>query len=509
MAQLKKTFPYVFSRLRNSLVELQRWWPGYIKNQGGDGSNGLSVDPVLYRTNFGTNTAEDEGGLNDEANTPGVRCEVVNDGGGSVSGTYTLTISGSGTYNPKATLNYNGTSYSIMLIAPDSATEQGNGAPYAKTVTPTSYWAEAGSPGDEMNSAGPYPVFMTLQEFAESFDTGNHVGQNDDNKVAFMPFGLVGRTGGVAATAKWVGGGDNWDGDPRLSPASEAVENQTMLKWISTVFMPMMLDNNQLGNDISNADVSFAWPHDPNGPAGCAFDGYKQQGITRYDADPDTGTAGVKYKTVQTSGDFLKGACGAWSSYQTDTVAGTQFSGTYYSHAGAVNTTNGYSNPDGTLASSAAIGPKYRMRMALACFLKDGTYTLNDGGSIIPYVYDSTRVIGGKITSTLYSVWDGRNGYGNTQDYKYDCSAQIYPMFDFIQGPLCPSAQGNNFDTSVIELEHPSFPKIVTDQALATTGQVQPRQFLVRPNPKRAKVLAVSKSSTGLLQVVVKSSTTF
>ena len=36
--------------------------------------------------------------------------------------------------------------------------------------------------------------------------------------------------------------------------------------------------------------------------------------------------------------------------------------------------------------------------MALACFLKDGTYSLNDG-VLIPYVYDASRAIGGMTTA--------------------------------------------------------------------------------------------------------------
>lgn len=512
MAKLKHTFPYVFSRLRNNLVELQRWWPAFIKNRGGDGSNGLSVDPVLYKTNFGPDTASDEGGLDDEATTPGVRLEICGDDGSEMAGTYTLTISGSGTYNPRATLNYDGDEYVIMLIAPDGSNEQANASAYQKTgFTPAqSYWAETGAPSWWLNSAGPYPVFMTLQEFAEMLDTADHVGMSDTDKRAFAPWGLVGRTGSTVASG--VAKFPAWSEDTRIAGSSEDPVNQAQLKWKASVFMPMLLDNNQFGSDTTNADVSFAWPHNP---IHLKLDGYSEYGISRYDPDPDTGSAGVKYKTMQTSGDFKTGAVGAWSSYQAVNYAGSQVSGTYYSVAdeisgvGNINQINGFTNADNNLASSAAIGPKYRMRMALACFLKDGTYTLNDGGAIIPYIYDSDRVIGGKNTTTLYSVWDGRAGYGNSQPNKYDCSAQIYPMFDFVQGPLCPSAQGNNFDSSVIELEHPAFPKIRASQTLATTGHINPRQFLVRPNPKRSNVLAVSKTSGGILEIIVESSTSY
>ena len=69
MASNKKSITKPFSRIQNDLAELQRWWPAYVKN---DGIGGLSIDPVLFRTNFGPRTGEDDGGLNDESNTAGI-----------------------------------------------------------------------------------------------------------------------------------------------------------------------------------------------------------------------------------------------------------------------------------------------------------------------------------------------------------------------------------------------------------------------------------------------------
>lgn len=141
--------------------------------------------------------------------------------------------------------------------------------------------------------------------------------------------------------------------------------------------------------------------------------------------------------------------------------------------------------------------------MALACFLKDGTYSLNDG-VIIPYTYDASRHIGGVVSSTLYSVWDGDNGYGSDQDgtaeatftttgtyttqYGNDRGAQIWPMFDFVQGPLCPSAQGCNFDFSVVEGTYKNWASLTNVYG----GADQPRQHMVRPNPKRLPILAIA-----------------
>ncbi len=93
MASEKHTFTSPFSRVKNDLAELQRWWPAYVKN---DGTGGLSVDPVLFRSNFGPLTVEDEGaGLNDEANTPGVRVEAITDAGVGVDATIEILRSGS------------------------------------------------------------------------------------------------------------------------------------------------------------------------------------------------------------------------------------------------------------------------------------------------------------------------------------------------------------------------------------------------------------------------------
>ena len=188
------------------------------------------------------------------------------------------------------------------------------------------------------------------------------------------------------------------------------------------------------------------------------------------------------------------------------TVGGKTYS--WKSTGGTTITNMGFGNPDISLDTTAAIGPKYRMRMALACFLKDGTYTLNDGGDIIPYIYDPDRTIGGMNTDTLYSVWDGKKGYGTSQPIADDCSAQIYPMFDFVQGPACPASQGNNFDSSVVELEHQWWPKIKLAESAYTTSVINPRQFLVRPNPKRAKILAIEKDNSGSMKIYTDANTT-
>ena len=191
----------------NGLVELQRWFPVYIKN---DGVGGISVDPVLYRTNFGNKTPEDEGGLNDESNTAGVRVEVIDDDGSTMSGNYTLTISGSGTHTPLAEVNYNGTSYNFMLLAPTSPSESTDDIyGYSSGLV----LENAGASHSSGLSSSPTMVFMTVQEFAEMLDTYRHIGatSKDATKPAFLPHGLTGRTVSSSAANPLM------NADPRLS----------------------------------------------------------------------------------------------------------------------------------------------------------------------------------------------------------------------------------------------------------------------------------------------------
>lgn len=513
MASITRSITKPFSRMGNRLVELQRWFPVYVKN---DGVGGLSVDPVLYRTNFSSKTAESEGGLNDEANTAGVRVEVIDDDGSTMSGTYTLTISGSGTHTPLAVVNYNGTQYSFLLIAPSAPSDGDNTTPYGVSNSTGSFMNTAGAPTNNLDFT-PTMVFMTVQEFTEMLDTYRHIATNiaDNTKPAWMPHGLIGR-GNISETAP----NTPMHLDPRLA-ANElnklSAAYSSSMKLRASVFMPMMLDNNQFDKRSTDARSAFSWPRSPLDPK---FVGFTQDGFSRYLPDPQSGDP-HRYKVVGYSGDHLTGAVGAWSLFwQAKTVSADSTSHTLYSVEGATTGSSaytqgmGYSNADISLDSAAAIGPKYRMRMALACFLKDGVYSLNNGGDIIPYIYDPDRTIGGVSSTTLYAVWDGKKGYGNTQPVADDCDAQIYPMFDFVQGPISPASQGNNFDASAMELDHYRFPRLYATQPISggsaqTNRLIQPRQYLVRPNPKRVEIFGIEKSSSGILKVYVKCTTSY
>ncbi len=592
MANSKQNIEYPWSRLKNGLVELQRWWPAHIKN---DSTNGLTIDPVLYATDFGPNTRSQEGGLEDEANTAGVRIECVNDDGtapqydaattlglqingatasavmpASVVGfpsagqftlarpdgtldtitytgnngtvlsgctgfhagttyasgaalamigeaTCTVEISGSGTYSPKAKItDTDGKTYEFYLIAPSGEGVTGSGTTgdgdtirvaYGLTANNNSAWkASGGSPTrantnfeGSLKTSGPFPVFMTVQEFAEMIDTYRHVGKADNTKPAWLPHGMVGRTHAASNALP------SFEADPRLSNAQDF---PTDWRFRASVFMPMMLDVNQFDKRTTGANTSFAWPANTENSAFDSYAGSKPSdtrgGISRHSPDPDSTDVG-RWKELGYSGDHLHGAVGGWSKAISTTRASLDGGSSVVlknpgtTTSGDESKTIGFGNPDISLDTSAAIGPKYRMRMALAAFLKDGTYTVTGGGSIIPYIYDSSRTIGGKNTETLYAVWDGKNGHGNSQPYQFDCSAQIYPMFDFVQGPLAPASQGNNFDSASIEGEASSKAKIT---ALYTTqngeaDRIQPRQHLVRPNPFRIPIKRVSKGKNG------------
>ena len=495
MSNQKQSITKPFSRLKNGLVELQRWWPAFVKN---DGVGGLTVDPMLYSTGFGPNTKSDEGGLNSENDTPGVRVEAINDDGTVAKGddnseVFTVTISGAGTFAPLCTVNQAGIETKFYLVAPSKDTRSNAESEYGYT-TSTNARSHAGSLAVTEN-AGPYPVFMTVQEFAEMLDTYRHIGTNDDEKVAFLPHGSVG--GGRHSTSS-ASANPAVASDPRISsntnwPADDSSANLSQTQIRATVFMPMMLDNNQFDKRITGADVSFNTPRalqldstDLTGPLTATG-----EGITRYDSNPTgSDSATIRYKNLGYSGDHLTGKVGAWSLFR-----GTGSSEFYNTH----NPTNiqhyGYSNADLSLDSTPSLGPKYRMRMALACFLKNGTYDITDGGDLIPYIYDPDRVIGGKNTMTLYQVWNGKDGYDAADsDPTHDCDAQIYPMFDFVQGPACPANQGQNasYDSVFgIMRAAPNLKLVRTGSTYNNNMSEQGRMLEVRPNPRRLRVFGI------------------
>ena len=463
MARYEKKPTKKFSRVKNHLAELQKWWPVYIKN---DTDLGISIDPVLFRSQF--SSFQDDNDIIDEATTAGVRVEAINPDGTDVSGTEpTIVISGSGTYNPRCRINHaDGTFTEFLMIAPTvEAASAANQATFkagdnAKSVIDAG--VNAGNLQDDTSSTiiegtstfgevvkgftqtvGPYPVFMTIQEFVETIDSYRHIGlDNDSEKRAFLPFGV-----GTTARMPII------NLDPRVSGESAFPSAEI---YRATVFMPMLLDSNQLAKSISGAT---------NAVGSRAV--YAKNGTTRYNQNPLEKHASVVYKRVGTSGDFkldterLKQR----ANQQTVDSAG----GVYHDSGMSV----GNSNPMETLyhdkANSHIGAPSYRMSMALACFLKDGTYSLNDG-IIIPYSYDSRRYIGGTQTTSLYAVWNGSRGYGDDESggghhafydkFTEGSPAGIYPYFDFVQGPVSPQAQGTNWNYNVMVNDGSDMPRL-------------------------------------------------
>jgi hypothetical protein len=508
MASIKKDIDKPFSRMMNDLAELQGWWPAYCVN---DGIGGLSVDPMLYRTQFGPNSIEDQGrGFVSEANTPGMRVEAINNDGTQISGgtAPTIQIVGSGTLDARAIITHNDASTTtVRFVAPSLDGNDESSATWGSTTYSIATQAGAGNQtgsgrprSGPYRTTGPFPVFLTLQELADLLDSTMHHSANGANytmtQKAWLPHGSL---TSATTTAPAIGSDPRDTGQANL-PAQNPIR--------ATVFMPMMLDNNQLaasqqnGATPSNDIVRGRW----DGTAGndTGYYNFVSNGMTRHSQSPDA--TGVRYKFVHDSGDNRIGDIG---SFQSKMVANT-------------NNTDDFTNPDICPDSSAYGGPSYRMRSALACFLKDGTYALTNGGALIQYTYDSTRKIGGYRCTTVHAVWDGRTGIALT-DAQADgdntplspnpnnqTSAQIFPLYDFIQGPFVPPAQGSNFDYDNTDGNYPAWLK---QEATNNTGSFnlyrpQPRSRLLRPNPLRSRIYAyqrLNNSDVAELKIWVES----
>ncbi len=565
MASTKNEIQFLYSRELNGLAEKQRWWPAHIT----DKSNiGLTVDPVLFKTNFGPNTIEDEGrGKTTEANTAGVRVECLNMDGTAPSGTPTIQIIDSGTLDARCVLTHpDGTKTEWRFVAPSSDSQTSNGygnqeSSGAGSMNPSNASPLPVEPASKM-SAGPYPVFATLQDFIDwldglsnswsklAYDTywanpnayalnGGQLAQ-EVIKSAWLPQGLDGDTaygGTTASSGSWP----EAQNDPRISASNNAPLPTTGL-YIATMFMPLLYDNNQLSYTSSNANndivkgiySALRTVEDGTGSTNTYFNFY-DDGMTRYSQQPQELTAtglpltdtidGGTYKWFKNSGDFLDGRVGSFQKVDTEFFSDNVFD---------------YINWDIDPSSSAYGGPSYRMRTALACFLKDGTYSLS-GGALIPYVYDPARTVGGADGTTVYAVWNGKAGKANTQNQldspttDLSQSAQIFPLYDFLQGPISPAGQGWNYDWDNISNNYENWTyytayanqqydvyangktgdtntagdtgtssNTLSGPVVATRRQ-QARSGLVRPNPTRAPLYAAAQSGAGTATTITTS----
>lgn len=422
MARYEKKPLHKFSRVKSDLAELQRWWPVHIKD---DGVLGISIDPVLYRSRF----SERADVSDDESTQAGIRVEAIQDDGTDVSGTEpSITISGSGTYDAQCTINHaDGTKTRLRLISPTNQSVTSVSMPYTENNGATTAGNRSnfnGNGGHKDHRGGPYPIFMTIQELTETIDTYRHIGAaNDAQKKAWVPqamFDVVHSSPANMVTLPLI------KNDPRN--AIDATNNAlfpTASPYRATVFMPMMLDNNQFSKNIANSKTLYAGLQ------------WNTNGITRYDSDPEgTDSSVVVWKQFGDSGDHALGF----------NIASAADIGN--PHAPTVSTPleSKWTSQD----SADCPPPKYRMAMALAAFLRNGTYNLNNG-VIIPYVYDASRSIGGATSDTLYTSWN-KNGVALTGSENLDdlAPAGIYPYFDFVQGPISPRAQGSNWTNAVL-----------------------------------------------------------
>ena len=482
MARFEKKPLHKFSRVKSDLAELQRWWPVHIKD---DGVLGISIDPVLYRTKFSTHEVAD---IVDEAVSAGIRVEAIQDDGTDVSGTEpTIVISGSGTFNPRCTINHaDGTSTVIMLIArtryeaftgsdgcnasqtyPDNIAANQDGEYSNAESGANQVWGATTERAGPAPRLGPYPVFMTVQELCELIDTYRHIGDVDSVKKAWQPH----KAGGAPAI----------NADTRV--ASDVLPASSPYR--ATVFMPMMLDNNQFSKNIANSATVWSHFNDTASPKEVEF---TKNGITRYDSDPEgADSAIIKYKRVGESGDHQENATWIANKTQPSSVAEQTASVPIV----PADMMAGYSSFDSTEAPP----PKYRMAMSLACFLKDGTYSLNNG-CIIPYSYDAGRTIGGKTSDTMYMRWNSDAGFGDATSLTHR-TAGVYPFFDFVQGPITPRAQGSNWTHAVLA-DHQRSGNPLRLEVPPNAQRVRIREVQVAANTLTIKIdKPLSASSTG------------
>ena len=407
-------FTKPFSRLKNGLLENQPQWPIVVKDDA------LTVDTVLYHTNFGPDAPSERGLEDNEANTPGVRVEyLLHDGtksglSATTEGTCTLQIVNSGTYNAHAILTWpDSTTTRINLVT--TSVEDGTG------------WIGTFGENDLNREAnfGPYPVYMTLQEFCDTLDTFVKEGEvAASSRTLQQPTGWKWKAD--QSSANFATQVSNWGG---ASPeANFAVA--------ATIFMPMVGNLNQLSAEIAGAR------NDTGNADGTAVQ-EAGQGQTRYDHQPSgTDSATIKYAVRGTSGDGLH--CIRWGgagSIREDSAVASNIGKNLFNTHKDLQANHGH-----------ASGPKWRMKTALAIFLKDGTYTISDGGAIIPYTYDPDRTFGGFKNAGeaqavyTYGMWDGgadalaeNSGTGTGTV----ASAQVMPGY-FMQGPVSPTEIATN-----------------------------------------------------------------
>jgi len=370
-----------------------------------------------------------------EADIAGIRLEYLltnatKNALGSTEGTCTITIAGSGTWYATATITW-----------PDATTTV---IPLLSEAHAGKFWASTRYEClEEMEvhdkTVGPAPLPITLQELADILDS------------------FTGRTG------VWLSetpSGRTWNPHPTfqenvaglidgpdytlVGTLSNYLGAEVNAQIAATVFMPMAQNMNQYSRDITLARTALTLGLGDTDPAATAITSAEMavatdgRGQTRYNPDPETGDAAVKFAFANHFGDHLVGE----------------------RRFGSV--TNQTATYQDTADNGLSPNPKWRMRMCLAMFLKDGTYTISGGGALIPYSYDPKREVGGEHHirhrgqhaeggpylggDGLYASWTAPARSGEARDANKQAHAMISPGVDFVQGPFSHAAHGWNFN---------------------------------------------------------------
>ena len=447
MTTYKKTIGDIHSRLKNDLLENQKWWPVTLKYGGTQGA--LSIDPVLYRSEINDaielNLAQAQAQA-DESKYAGIRCEYLltnatKSAKGGEEGVCTITIQGSGTWYAQAIVTWpDSTTTTIPLIAESLegkfiGNTRAEGLEQRGTTT--------------LTTLGPSPVPMTLQELADILDSftkrdgvfadetpsGRNWFPHPNNHV-YSKNGTGGSTYLTDVDYDSIDILSNWLG----SEANAQVA--------ATIFMPMCMNVNQFSRNMT-AVTSTSLDANQDAPDGTVVEAGEilvttnNRGMSRYDPDPEgDDSADIEYAFANQFGDHR------------------------YSHRRFGNADDDTLNSVNSADSAIAPNPKWRMRMCLAMFLKDGVYTISGGGALIPYTYDSTREVGGEHHRRsrgqhaaegtylggdgIYARWQPQTRSTLSPSAKTWASAMISPGLDFVQGPLSNAAHGFNSEYEVL-----------------------------------------------------------
>ena len=418
--QYKQDFTKNWSWFGNGLLENQQHWPLLIRDKT------LTVDPILFSSTFGPKSPSEDSIEENLANTPGVRLEyLVTDATKSSqvlpNGVCTITIANSGTYNAYAVITWPDTTTTrINLVAPSMETKHAQ-------------WDDAGPNWNILPGAnpGPYPVYMTLQELCDTLDTFLFEAELDNS-----------------ARTKTVPAGFQWQANKDPSAVMNSNFATKLANWggaapevnwalAATVWMPMLKNMNQ---SMAASGMDGGGAATPNESwADFATAEHITTPIGRWDHTPGHAD-GVIYGFRGMSGDMK-------------TAVRTVGYNHYNATTNNMNQVGGMNGICTTQQANhgASPNPKWRMRTALAVFLKDGTYTISNGGAIIPYTYDPDRMFGGFAMGGkgadryYYGTWDGgAAAAAETSDTGEGTlhSAQVYG--GFVQGPFCPAPQSHN-----------------------------------------------------------------